>query len=82
MRRGDDHGFSIDLQPGLATLVDLVWELPGEEPVRLPVSWGVYARHYVERGYLQGEGDAGWRQSDPLYKITLQPGAAPPMEAP
>ena len=37
-----------------------------------PVRWGVYARDYVERAYLQG--DSGWRQGQPHSKIELQPG--------
>ena len=47
-------------------------------PVQQPVRWGVYARDYVERAYLQG--DSGWRQGQPHSKIELQPGP-PPAEA-
>lgn len=80
MRRVDDHTLYVALQPGLPVLVDLAWEIPAGEALRKPPTWGVYGRHYVERGYLQGEGDAGWKQGDPQLKLVLPAGKAPPAE--
>ena len=78
MRRADDHTLGVVLQPALPVVIDLAWEVPVGETLREPPTFGVYARHYVERGYLQGDGDAGWRQGDPLAKLALAIAAAPP----
>ena len=78
MQRADDHTLGVVLQPKLPSVVDLVWEIPPGQPLRQPVTWGVYGRHYLERGYLQGDGDAGWRQGDALFKLVLKAGDAPP----
>lgn len=78
LHRADDHSLAVELQPGLPVLLDMVWELEAGTPVQQPVRWGVYARDYVERAYLQG--DSGWRQGQPHSKIELQPGP-PPAEA-
>lgn len=77
LRRADDHTLTVQLQPGVPVLVDMAWEFDAAEPLRAPPTWGVYARRFVERGYLQGEGDAGWKQDAPLAKIVLEAGAAP-----
>ncbi len=78
MRRADDHTLYVILQPGQPTVIDMAWELPpGAAPPARAV-WGVYARDYLERGYLQGEGDAGWRQTQPGFKLELPTGAPPP----
>ena len=78
LRRTDDHTLTVELQPGVPVLVDMAWELDAAEPLRTPVTFGVYARRFIERGYLQGEGDAGWKQDAPLAKIVLTPAAVPP----
>jgi hypothetical protein len=80
MRRADDQTLGVILQPGVPSVVDLSWEIPAGETVRQPVTWGVFGREYVERGYLQGDGDAGWKQDAPRLKLVLTAGAAP-MEA-
>lgn len=77
LRRADDHTLTVQLQPGVPVLVDMAWEFDAAEPVRTPPTWGVYARRFFERGYLQGEGDAGWKQDAPLAKFVLAAGAAP-----
>lgn len=79
LRRADDHTLTVQLQPGVPVLVDMAWEFDAGESVRMPPTWGVYARRFVERGYLQGEGGAGWKQDAPLARIVLDPG--PPPEA-
>jgi hypothetical protein len=71
MQRADDHTLGVILQPELPSVVDFVWEIPPGQTLRQPVTWGVYGRRYQERGYLQGDGDAGWRQGDPLFKLVL-----------
>lgn len=81
MQRADDHTLDVVLQPTLPSMIDLAWEIPAGEDLRQPVAWGVYGRHYVERGYLQGDGDAGWRQDEPLFKWVLTPGDAPGPDA-
>lgn len=78
MQRADDHTLGVILQPKLPSVIDLAWEIPPGEALRQPVTWGVYGRYYLERGYLQGDGDAGWRQGDPLSKLVLKAGDAPP----
>lgn len=78
MRRADDGTLSFVLQPRLPAVLDIAWEVPPGETPRSPLTWGVYGRHYAERGYLQGDGDAGWKQDDPLFKIVLDAGAPPP----
>jgi hypothetical protein len=78
MQRADDHTLGVILQPKLPSVIDLAWEIPPGETLRQPVTWGVYGRHYLERGYLQGDGDAGWRQGDALFKLVLKAGEAPP----
>lgn len=77
MQRADDHTLGVILQPGLPSVIDLVWEIPPGQTLRQPVTWGVYGRRYLERGYLQGDGDAGWRQDDALFKLVLEAAAAP-----
>jgi hypothetical protein len=77
LRRADDHTLTVQLQPGVPVLVDMAWEFDAGQPVSMPPTWGVYARRFVERGYLQGEGDAGWKQDAPLARIVLEPGAPP-----
>lgn len=82
MERADDHTLGVVLQPALPVVVDLFWKVPAGESVRLPPTFGVYARHYVERGYLQGEGDAGWKQGAPLAKLVLPAAPSPPEPSP
>ncbi|MDH5835045.1 hypothetical protein [Luteimonas kalidii] len=77
LRRADDHTLTVQLQPGVPVVVDMAWEFDASEALRTPPTWGVYARRFVERGYLQGEGDAGWKQDAPLAKIVLEAGAPP-----
>ena len=77
MQRADDHTLGVILQPELPSVVDFIWEIPPGQTLRQPVTWGVYGRRYHERGYLQGDGDAGWRQGDPVFKLVLDAGDAP-----
>ena len=79
LRRADDPTLTVQLQPGVPVRVDMAWEFDAGESVRMPPTWGLYARRFVERGYLQGEGGAGWKQDAPLARIVLDPG--PPPEA-
>lgn len=77
LRRADDHTLTVQLQPGVPVLVDMAWEFDAAESVRTPAAWGVYARRFVARGYLQGDGDAGWKQDAPLARIVLAAGMPP-----
>ncbi len=77
MRRADDHTLFVLLQPGQPTVIDIAWELPAGAAPPTRAVWGVYARDYIERGYLQGDGDAGWRQTQPGFKLELDTGAPP-----
>lgn len=72
--RSDDHSFQVNPQPRLPTTVDLVWKLSERSRIRQPVTWGVFNRAYVAKGYLSGEG--GWLQGDPAFKFQLSAGGA------
>lgn len=73
LQRADDHSFAVQLQPRLPTVVDLVWELPGDAAPRQPVVWGVFGREHIERTYLTNE--QAWVNPQPHTKLRL-PAAA------
>ncbi|SFL07093.1 hypothetical protein [Lysobacter sp. cf310] len=65
----DDHGVVADLHPRLTQRVDLVWKLPPDYVYAPRQTFGLFARDYKAKAYLNDEG--AWVQGDPLAKLDL-----------
>lgn len=65
----DDHGVIADLHPRLTQRVDLVWKLPPAYVYAPLQTFGLFARDYKAKAYLNDEG--AWVQGDPLAKLEL-----------
>jgi len=68
----DDHSIASDLHPRLKQRVDLVWALPRGYAYAPQETWGVFARDYKAKAYLNDEG--AWVQGKPAakYRIAVQ----------
>lgn len=65
----DDHSVASDLHPRLKQRIDLVWDLP-RPYVQVPRrTWGVFARDYKAKAYLNDEG--AWMQGKPAAKFVI-----------
>ncbi|KRA81757.1 hypothetical protein ASD78_00295 [Lysobacter sp. Root667] len=65
----DDHGVVADLHPRLSQRVDLIWKLPPAYVYAPRQTFGLFARDYKAKAYLNDEG--AWLQGDPLAKLDL-----------
>lgn len=65
----DDHTLLAALHPRLKQRVDLVWALPPGYVHSPQQTWGVFARAYKAKAYLNDEG--AWMQGAPAAKFLL-----------
>lgn len=60
LRRADDGGFALVVNPRLPTTVLAIWELPFDTPAPHQMQLGLVGRHFVEQTWLTGE--SAWLQ--------------------
>ncbi|MEH6418589.1 hypothetical protein [Pseudomonas sp. CGJS7] len=65
----DDHTIASDLHPRLKQRVDLVWPLPKDYAHSPQATFGVFARDYKAKAYLNDEG--AWMQGNPAAKFKI-----------
>ncbi|MGH8082524.1 MAG: hypothetical protein ACREP7_18255 [Lysobacter sp.] len=65
----DDHTIAADLHPRVKQRVDLVWDLPKNYQYSPQETFGVFARDYKAKAYLNDEG--AWMQGDPAAKYAI-----------
>lgn len=65
----DDHSVAADLHPRLKQRVDLVWSLPKNYVHAPQQTWGVFARAYKAKAYINDEG--AWVQGKPAAKFLI-----------
>lgn len=69
LKRADDHSILTALQPRLTQRVELVWPLPAGATVPAQPLFGLFARDYVAKAYLNDQG--GWMQGAPKALMQL-----------
>ncbi|NUO75654.1 MAG: hypothetical protein HOQ32_06530 [Lysobacter sp.] len=69
LQMADDHGVIGDLHPRMVQRVDLVWKLPPAYVYAPRQTFGLFARDYKAKAYLNDE--SGWMQGDPMAKLEL-----------
>jgi hypothetical protein len=65
----DDHSILTDLHPRMKQRVDLVWNLPKNYVYSPQETFGVFARDYKAKAYLNDEG--AWLQGKPAAKYRI-----------
>jgi hypothetical protein len=65
----DDHTIVADLHPRMKQRVDLVWDLPKDYVYSPQETFGVFARDYKAKAYLNDEG--AWLQGKPAAKYRI-----------
>ncbi|TMN25100.1 hypothetical protein [Pseudoxanthomonas sp. X-1] len=69
LQLADDHSTLTGLQPRLRQRVELVWSLPAGTAVPAQPLFGLFARDYVAKAYLNDQG--GWMQGAPMALMQL-----------
>jgi hypothetical protein len=69
LMRSDDHSVAGDLHPRLKQRIDLVWTLPKNYVYAPQATFGVFARAYKAKAYINDEG--AWVQGKPAAKYAM-----------